>query len=401
VEGKPGIKLVSISLKLPYCGIDNAGGELVLQHYRVLAARCARIDAFANEADDNVIAVSRNMDINCDSYSAEIIDRPRWRESIFGQVVARLWFMVFPVLPDIADCISFATSKSLRARVLEADIVELQWFEFFYFAWLVKRISPHVEIIGFAHDIPNAVRRVSLSYVAWLERQMLSRIQKVTVLSAKDAALVAARSNSVEVFVLNPPLDLRSMESKSGQVKNSDCGGDPDTCFGFVGALHRPENNDAALWLLSDIWPHVRATCPGAKLYIVGAKPSGELHDAANKFGDSVTVTGYVDDIDSFYDLFSTVVIPLRYGAGVKFKTISGILAEKNIVATPTAIEGTLPAEYFFSVSDSAATLARAMVELATSPAFPHELPAKARAEVGSRYSLVNYAQTVADVYRL
>jgi glycosyltransferase involved in cell wall biosynthesis len=121
---------------------------------------------------------------------------------------------------------------------------------------------------------------------------------------------------------------------------------------------------------------------------------------ALGHFG-SVTVTGYVDNIDDFYEKFNTVVIPLRHGAGVKFKTISAILARKNIVATPVGVEGTIPETFFYAVSDSASMIADAMYKLASTPEVGREIVEKARREVGSRYSLDNYARTVTDFYEL
>ncbi len=405
-----GPKLVSISLMLPYSGVDHAGGELLLHHYRVLAERCDSVAAFAVDFDENLRAANRDADIASDSYSAVIVKLPRWRRSLLGKIVARIWHFALPVLPDIGIWAAFASSKALRESLLEADIVELQWFEYFFFRGLVHRINSRAEVIGFAHDIPSqkferafshwpaGLLRTYIAYARWLERMLLRGIPTVTVLSSKDASLIAKRSTSVRAVVLDPPLDLGHPASAVNADSLSD---DACTSFGFVAAFQRPENHDAAMWLLSEIWPFVLEDCPAGRLYLVGSRPSQELQDAATAFGDAVTVTGYVDDIDSFNDQFSTVVIPLRYGAGVKFKTVSAILAGKNIVATPIAVEGTISHQLFFAVSDSAEVLAKAMIELATYPNKGRELSEQARAEVGSRYSIESYTRTVATAYRL
>jgi glycosyltransferase involved in cell wall biosynthesis len=411
----PSLRLVSICLLLPYRGVDHAGGELLLHHYRVLAERCGRLDAFAIDYDENVAAATRTEDISVDSYSATILNFPRWRKWFLGKVIARVWSFVLPVLPDIGIYASFVCSKDLQERVRNADIVELQWYEFFYFARFVKRMNPAADVIGYVHDIPTQkiARRLSrwpapalrmyLGYVAWLERQMLRGVDKVTVLSAKDADFIRRRSTSVNTIVLDPPLDLGRPVDEPDRLAHHGmaCTNNDSACsFGFIGALYRPENDDAGLWLLNDIWPYVLEHCPAARLYLVGSKPTTALQDLASRFGNSVVVTGYVKDVDSFYIRFNTVVIPLRYGAGVKFKTISGILAGKNIIATPIAVEGTLPERYFFRVSDSAETLARAMVEIATSPDLGRQIAHAARTAVGTRYTLENYAKAVAGFYR-
>jgi glycosyltransferase involved in cell wall biosynthesis len=310
-------------------------------------------------------------------------------------------------------CTAFTTSKLLRAHVEDADIVELQWFEYFFFARLVRRINPHADVIGYVHDVPRqrldrgsvrwpkVARRVYLVYVAMLERRLLDQLTKMAVLSDKDADLLIERSASLPVAVLNPPLETPQRQAGSDAMPFTHDGSTSTASFGFIGALHRPENDDAGLWLLREMWPHVVERCRGAHLYLVGSKPSAELQREARRFPESVTVTGYVEDIEKCYDWFETVVIPLRYGAGVKFKTIAGILAGKNIVATPTAIEGILPQSFFFSVSDSARVLTDAMIELAQTPGCGSEIAATARRQVGALYSLDNYSRAVADLYGL
>jgi hypothetical protein len=106
-----GPKLVSLSFLLPCRGVDHAGGELPLHHYGVLAERCVRVDAFAIEFDCNLIAANREVDIGSDSYTAVIVQFPRWRKSLLGKIVARMWFVAMPVLPDIGICAAFASSK--------------------------------------------------------------------------------------------------------------------------------------------------------------------------------------------------------------------------------------------------------------------------------------------------
>lgn len=407
-----GTRIVSISLKLPYRGIDHAGGELLLKHYRVLTERGARLDAFATGSEDNVAAVARTGDIRPDLYGAHLVAIPRWRKSLAGKVIARCFRVLFPVLPDLGVCTAFRASQALREHVKRADIVELQWFEYFFFARLVRKINPHAEVIGYVHDVPRQrldrqsvrwptlARHVYLSYVAMLERRLLDRLTKVAVLSGKDAELLAERGGAPRIAVLNPPLESdRPHDGRAAPPLAPD--GAAAASFGFIGALHRPENDDAGLWLLREMWPHVVDRCSGAHLYLVGSKPSVELQEEACRFPESVTVTGYVEDIDSCYDLFQTVVIPLRYGAGVKFKTIAGILAGKNVIATPTAIEGILPQSFFFSVSDSARVLTNAMIELAEAPGRGTDVATRARREVGALYSLESYSRAVTDFYEL
>ena len=405
--------LVSLAFMLPYSGVDHAGGQYLLHHYRVLAGHCSRVDAFAIDIDTNLVGKKNEVDIGFDSYRAVIVEFPKWRKTILGKIGARLFHWALPTFPDLGVIAAFTSSDELRERVRAADIVELQWFEYFYFARLVRAINPTAKVIAVAHDVPSQriernlsawpipIRRVCIWYVKWLERQMLRGIPYLAAHSVKDAELLAQRSESFEVAVLNPPMELDWSSDAVIRREASPATGRVGKSFGFVGALHRQENNDAALWLLRDIWPHVLDRCPDAFLYIIGSKPSTELQEAAGRFSGSVEVTGYVEDLEMYYDLFGTAVIPLRFGAGIKLKTVSAILAGKNIVATPVAVEGTIPDDCFYCVSDSAETLSASMVELAIDPTAGLDIAERARQQVGSRYSLQSYERSVSSVYGL
>ncbi|MFS0900890.1 glycosyltransferase [Mycolicibacterium litorale] len=368
--------------------------------------------AIAPGLQENVVAANSVSESSSNAYSAMIVDFPPWRTTIIGKLLARVSFSLFPVLPDIGACAAFLTSKSVRERLRQADIVEIQWFEYFVFARLVKRVNPRAELIGFVHDVPSQrlerktsgwpslLSRPFLGYVAWLERVILRALPKAMVLSSKDAVLLAQRTSSTRTIVVNPPLDPGEPSATARKLALQPTpAATTSQAFGFIAAFQRPENEDAALWLLSEIWPSVLARCPSALLYLVGSKPSPRLQRAAREIGDSVIVTGYVEDLDSYYNKFETVIIPLRHGAGVKFKTLSGILAGKNIVATSVGIEGTLSADYFFRVTDSAHELAQAMAELAADPSVGIDIRERARRHVGSRYSLDNYARSVVAAY--
>ncbi len=401
-------KLVSLSYFLPYIGVDHAGGQLLLDHYRVLTNRCGSLNSFAIALESNLTAAGRDHDVHSSRYHATVLKFPRWRRTLLGKVIARVWFILFPIFPDIGTVASFLSSRRLREDVIAADIVELQWFEYLFFGCLVRMFNPRAQIIGYSHDVPSqkidrrwagkpaVLKWLYMSYVTWLERRLLRGVDRVTVLSAKDAELIARRTSSVEIFVLDPPLG----GDKEHRLTWADEGAE-EPSFGFVGAFHRKENDDAAKWLLTEIWPEVLKKCPEAVLYLVGSQPSSELSEISSNFSGSVQLTGYVPDLEAFYGRFQTMVIPLRYGAGVKFKTITGILKGKNIVATPVAIEGVLSAEHFYRVSNSASELAAAMIELALNPRIGRDALEKAHAAVGNRYSFANYSAAVSEVYRL
>lgn len=107
----------------------------------------------------------------------------------------------------------------------------------------------------------------------------------------------------------------------------------------FVGGfLHYP-NVDAVQWFVEDIFPLVKEQLPDVKFYIVGSNPPEEVKDLSR---ENVIVTGFVteEELDRYYQDCRVCVIPLRFGAGVKGKTIEAMHAGIPIVSTQIGLEG-------------------------------------------------------------
>jgi glycosyltransferase involved in cell wall biosynthesis len=92
----------------------------------------------------------------------------------------------------------------------------------------------------------------------------------------------------------------------------------------FVGYLASDPNNDALLYLLSEIMPKVWSKISG-RLLIVGARPSEAVRALAANNPDQVTLAGFVDDLGPFYDQCRIFVAPHRYAAGIPLKVIEAM----------------------------------------------------------------------------
>ncbi|MFM9735594.1 glycosyltransferase family 4 protein, partial [Streptomyces niveiscabiei] len=106
-----------------------------------------------------------------------------------------------------------------------------------------------------------------------------------------------------------------------------------------MGWFRRPDNARAAEWLCSEIWPSVRDVYPHARLILAGADPTATMAEAA-AMDPSVSITGYRESLDEFYARADAAVIPVRHGAGVKFKTVLAMLWGVPVVSTSVGVEG-------------------------------------------------------------
>lgn len=121
----------------------------------------------------------------------------------------------------------------------------------------------------------------------------------------------------------------------------------------FVGGFNHRPNVDAVIWFVREVFPLIKKAIPGVKFIVVGSNTPPEI--SAMNSGD-VEVKGFLseNELAAVYDAVRLAVIPLRYGAGVKGKTVEALHKGLPLVATSIGVEG-LPGDYsFIYVADEA-----------------------------------------------
>ena len=107
----------------------------------------------------------------------------------------------------------------------------------------------------------------------------------------------------------------------------------------FTGAMDYHANVDAVVWFCEKMWPTIKAEIPDCCFYIVGSKPTAAVRELESSY-DDVVVTGFVDDIRSYYALADVCVIPLRLARGVQNKVLEAMAMGKAVVTTDKAASG-------------------------------------------------------------
>lgn len=107
----------------------------------------------------------------------------------------------------------------------------------------------------------------------------------------------------------------------------------------FVGGFNHKPNEDAVLWFIKEIWPSILKEIPECKFIVAGSNPTEKIRSLAS---ENIVVTGFVPDdlLNEYYQQCRVCVIPLRFGAGVKGKTIEALSKKIPIVSTPIGVEG-------------------------------------------------------------
>jgi glycosyltransferase involved in cell wall biosynthesis len=212
---------------------------------------------------------------------------------------------------------------------------------------------------------------------AYLNR-LLPRFAACTVVSeAERNNLRRAVPEYTNVAVVPNAVDPSRYEADFGTPV-------PNTLI-FAGALSYRANYDAALHLVRDVFPRVRAAVPDVQLKITGRADAIAVATLPRCGG--IDYVGYLDDIRPAIAQSWASVVPLRSGGGTRIKIIESMALGTPVVSTPKGAEGlaVTPGENIL-LADDPVQFADEIVRLLGSEELRRHLSAGGKALVKSRY---------------
>lgn len=184
-----------------------------------------------------------------------------------------------------------------------------------------------------AHIKSNSVQLSNyyefIKYRLW-ERGLRKKCSAVIYISKSDAEFVKGSRDKIVVVPNGVEYSELSKAPALELQKNS---------LGFVGDMSYTPNIKAVLWFLNNIWKDYTEKFPDLHFYIIGHNPAEEIL-AAVKGQKNITVTGYVENIWSYYKSIRFFVCPLFTGAGLQNKVIEAMFASRPVLATSIANSG-------------------------------------------------------------
>lgn len=191
-----------------------------------------------------------------------------------------------------------------------------------------------------------------------IETAIVSYADHVVCLSEDEAEFVRRTEPSEKVTVKLPLLHgivptERPYSERSGIIMVAS----------WVAGSGSP-NADGLCWFLDEVFPLLRRLVPWATVRASGANPPDELLQR-ERFG--VTLEGHIPNLDDFYAGARVVIVPVRFGSGVKLKTIEALQYGVPVVATTVGAEGIdLHGSDAIAVTDDPAHFADTVAHLLT-----------------------------------
>ncbi len=96
-------------------------------------------------------------------------------------------------------------------------------------------------------------------------------------------------------------------------------------------------NADGMRWFCHEVLHRITGVLPWTKLRTTGANPPASVAKLA---GAHIELTGFVAELRSVYERARVVIVPLRFGAGVKNKTVEALQHGVPVVCTTIGAEG-------------------------------------------------------------
>lgn len=396
VSDKP--RLLSISYHVPYQDAPHAGGSFVYRHL-IGMSRHFQVDAVVPATQ----YTRQAADQSGPDLAVTVVGNER-NQGPLRNTVERVRKVRAGVSPGASVASRMLEDARFHDLLGKADIVELQWSEMLVLAPTIRALHPEVPIVCVCHDVITQAltRKAAVApphrsvFYLWAARRaravepsLLANCRVAFVFSDKDRHLLRSLGATLPVEVIDPNL--------TSPVRAAVRPARPTALF--VGAMDRRENFEGVLEFLDSAWPLVRSRVPDAVVHVVGADPPDFLLARA---ADDVVVTGRVADLDPWYAGASVFVVPLRLGAGLKFKVPQAMLYGLPVVSTSVGAEGVVDEagiDVFAGVTDEMAGFADAVARVLLDAEFAQGVGARARQWAVSRYDFAASVDRTAQTY--
>jgi glycosyltransferase involved in cell wall biosynthesis len=320
------LRILLVSLFLPQAKSYHAGGRYVYELLLSLSGRHeVHLATRLEEGELSLLGPLRSLCASVHSYTYKTT-----QERGLGDMVRlALNYMAFSRFAD------------RLAAIGNYDIVLVEWTETGIF---MKRRA--TAMVLDAHDVITkpAERRMRLArgagklrtavmyrIIRAVERIIVKKFDAVFTRSSKDRDYLLSFVPEAHVTIVPHPAGL--------DITPGDYRPEPLSILFLASYKYRRTNVDAALYFYRSVLPIVKEQIPGLRFIIAGYGPPADLRSLADS-DPSVSVPGFVEDIDACYKKAAVFVAPILVGGGIIVKILDAMAAGVPVVTTSFGNEG-------------------------------------------------------------
>lgn len=256
--------------------------------------------------------------------------------------------------PETIYCDTFRTAQYLEGFTQSADYAELSQKPHIVFDWddifsqkyqnYLARTDDDTPLLGYLskyvppalqtfanHVLRRTLLRIEIRRSLRRESVLPRHADRTILVSPLEVETLRLRSKTTTISALLPAVRLPSLPNNVVERPQS---------LVFMGLLNFVPNEEGLLHFLEHIFPVIRKQFPRVTLTVLGANPTVRLLKAAENFGESVVLTGFVEDPLAILRSSEVFIAPVYYGTGIKTKILDAMACGVPVVTTPQGAEG-------------------------------------------------------------
>jgi len=184
----------------------------------------------------------------------------------------------------------------------------------------------------------GASARGPLGWVYRREARVLGRFESLAAHRAAATLVVNDRERTV-LEAIAPNASVHVVPNGIDALRfTPPASPSPEPQVVFCGVMDYAPNVEGVLWFVKQVWPRVRDAKSGARLTIVGARPTAAIRGLASD--PSIEVTGTVPDVRPYLWRSAVSIAPLLIARGVQNKVLEALAAGLPCVVSTPVFEG-------------------------------------------------------------
>lgn len=171
------------------------------------------------------------------------------------------------------------------------------------------------------------------------EQGIITQADLVWTCSDYDTASIKKTfTNPTKLVVVPNGVDVEGYQNQIGAIAPKVWRDTPLTLVYPASFSYKP-NTDAALKLIAEVLPAVRARGHDARVVFVGRDPQPAMRTAAAN-DSRIEITGAVESIIPYLSAPCVIALPITTGSGTRLKILEAFAAGRPVVSTSKGCEG-------------------------------------------------------------